>query len=267
MRKTSSICGRLSSEQGLDSRLALIPVFAVVLACTLFAFAADKSDKSKAAVQTVDSGSFGVFVKGRRVLTEVFHIQQESGNSNIKSQLKEAAGNAPVEAQRSELEITGSGELLRYEWNQSGPTGGSLTVLPKNEFLIEKIATPTMSKPAEQPFLMPNTTAILDNNFFVQREVLAWRYLAAAPCRGENEKRQCEPQEFGVLVPQDRASVRVKMALVGKEKVNIRGAERELLRLNLTGEGFDWALWLDENDKFKLMRIAIPADNTEVVRD
>jgi hypothetical protein len=55
--------------------------------------------------------------------------------------------------------------------------------------------------------------------------------------------------------------------LVGKEKVNIRGAERELLRLNLSGEGFTWALWVDDHDQFKLMRVAIPADNTEVVRD
>ena len=44
----------------------------------------------------------------------------------------------------------------------------------------------------------------------------------------------------------------VRMELVGKEKVTIRGTDRELLRLNLTGESFDWALWLDEHDHFKL---------------
>jgi hypothetical protein len=57
------------------------------------------------------------------------------------------------------------------------------------------------------------------------------------------------------------------MELVGKEKVTVRGAERELLRLNLTGESFDWALWVDDHDQFKLIQLAIPADNTEVVRD
>jgi hypothetical protein len=61
--------------------------------------------------------------------------------------------------------------------------------------------------------------------------------------------------------------MRVRLELAGKEKVNIRGAERELLRLNLSGEGFAWALWVDDHDQFKLMRVAIPADNTEVVRD
>jgi hypothetical protein len=57
------------------------------------------------------------------------------------------------------------------------------------------------------------------------------------------------------------------MELVGKEKVMIRGTERELLRLNLKGETFSWALWVDENDHFKLMRVLVADDNTEVVRD
>ena len=122
-------------------------------------------------------------------------------------------------------------------------------------------------KAAEQAFLLPSVTRILDNNFFVHRELLVWKYLATAPCKDENGQRQCQSADFGALVPQDRTSMSVRMELVGKEKITIRGAERELLRLNLTGEDFDWALWVDENDQFKLMRVAIPADNTEVVRD
>ena len=59
----------------------------------------------------------------------------------------------------------------------------------------------------------------------------------------------------------------VRMELVGKEKITIKGVERELMRLNLSAESFQWALWVDEQDRFKLMRVAIPADNTEVVRD
>jgi hypothetical protein len=57
------------------------------------------------------------------------------------------------------------------------------------------------------------------------------------------------------------------MELVGKEKVMIRGTERELLRLNLKGEAFSWALWVDEKNQFKLMRVLVADDNTEVVRD
>lgn len=230
------------------------------------ASAADKKDQAKSgSAETVDSGSFGVFVKGQRVATETFSIQQQAGSSAIKSQVKQTAG-ADAISQKSDLEITAAGELIRYEWSQS--SGGSLTVAPNNEFLLEKITTPSSSKLIERPFLMPITSAILDNNFFVHREVLVWRYLAAA-CKPEGGALKCqqEPGDFGVLVPQEENSERVRMELVGKEKIQVRGTGRELMRLNLKGDDFDWALWVDEQDHFKLIRVAIPADNTEVVRD
>jgi len=225
------------------------------------------AEKPNPGAQTVDSGSFGVFVKGQRVVTETFHVQQENGTSTVSAQLKEVAG-ASATSQKSELEMTSSGELLRYEWAETSPAVSSLSVAPKDEFLIEKITASPTAKPAEQPFLMPNTSAILDNNFFVHREVLAWRYLATN-CRSEKGELRCqkEPVEYGVLVPQDRTSLRVRMELVGREKVTIRGIERELMRLNLSGEGFSWGLWVDEKDQFKLMRLVIADDNTEVVRD
>jgi hypothetical protein len=115
---------------------------------------------------------------------------------------------------------------------------------------------------------MPNTSAILDNNFFIHRQVLAWRYLATN-CQTQSGSLKCQQGalEFGVLVPQDRTSMRVRMELAGREKVTIRGRERELLRLNLKGESFSWALWVDDKDQFKLMRVLIADDNTEVVRD
>lgn len=241
----------------------------VVLAASLPIFAADKADKkdkSKPAPgQTIDSGSFGVFIKGQRVATETFKVQQAEGGSIVNSQLKETAVSGAAD-QKSDLQITSNGELIRYDWSQV--SGGSLTVFPNNDFLMEKITTSSTGKPAEQAFLMPSTTNILDNNFFIHREVLAWRYLAA-DCKPEGGNLKCQqgPQEFGALVPQDRTSLRVRIELVGKEKVTIRGAERELLRLNLTGEEFDWALWVDDHDQFKLIRVAIPADSTEVVRD
>jgi hypothetical protein len=251
---------------GIRRRGATALLLASSLAAFLAANAADKKDKSKPApLQVVDSGSFGVFIKGQRVATENFKIEQQSGTSMIKSQFKAAAGPDSV-TQKSELDMTTNGELLRYEWNQN--SGASLSVFPSNDFLMERMVAGGTGKPAEQPFLMPSTTAILDNNFFVHREVLAWRYLGAA-CKPEGGSLKCQQgaTQFGALVPQDHISIGVRMELVGKEKVNIRGAERELLRLNLTGEGFEWALWVDDHDQFKLIQVAIPADNTEVIRD
>jgi hypothetical protein len=237
---------------------------AVVLAATTLLCASDKKDKSKpAGVQQIDSGSFGVFVKGRRVVTESFTVQQDNGISDVKSRLQETGGSG--HEQRSELQMTSSGELVRYEWNDGN---SSLAVTPNNEFLLEKITPSAGAKAAEQPFLMPNTSAILDNNVFIQRQVLAWRYLATN-CQTQGGALKCQQGavEFGVLVPQDRTSMRVRMELVGREKVSIRGTERELLRLDLKGESFSWALWVDEKDRFKLMRVLVADDSTEVVRD
>jgi len=237
----------------------------VVLACAVGSYAKDKKDEAKPhGASMVDSGSFGVFVKGQRVVTESFTVQQDNGISTVKAHLQDAANSAGA-MQRSELSMTASGELVKYDWSDNN---GSLVVTPKDEFLIEKITTGASSKTAEQPFLMPNTSAILDNNFFIHREVLTWRYLATnCHTDGGNLKCQQGPVEFGVLVPQDRTSMRVRMELVGRDKTTIRGSERELLRLNLKGENFGWTLWVDEKDQFKLVRIDIPDDNTEVVRD
>lgn len=242
---------------------------AVILVGSLAAFpghAADKKDTTKPAPNSVvDSGTFGVFIKGQRVASETFKIEQQAAASVIKSQFKETAGTEST-SQKSDLQVTPSGELLRYAWSQA--SGASLTVFPHNDFLMEEMNTGASSKPAQQPFLMPSTTVILDNNFFVHREVLAWRYLAA-DCKPEAGNLKCQqgPAQFGAIVPQEHISISVRIELVGKEKVTIHGADRELLRLNLTGEDFAWTLWVDDHDQFKLIRVAIPADNTEVVRD
>jgi len=256
--------------RGMILRTVWFGVASFALVVALAAFAAgrggDKKDKAKTeAGQSVDSGSFGVFIRGQRVATETFSVQQMEGGSVIKSQLKETVGADPT-SQKSDLEITPNGELIRYDWSQA--SGGSLTVFPENDFLKERITTSPTAKAAEQAFLLPASSPILDNNFFVHREVLAWRYLSSA-CKTEGGSLKCpqDPAQFGALVPQDRISMPVRMELVGKEKVTLRGTERELLHLKLTGESFEWGLWLDDQNHYKLIRVAIPADNTEVVRD
>jgi hypothetical protein len=243
---------------------------AVILVGYLTAFsgahAADKKDKTKPPLpQAVDSGSFGIFVKGQRVATESFRIEQQNGASIIKSQFKEASG-AEGSTQKSELDMTASGELLRYEWDQA--SSASLSVAPSNDFLMEKMNAGGAGKPSEQSFLLPTTTAILDNNFFVHREVLVWRYLGAA-CKPEAGNLKCQqgPAQFGAFVPQEHIPISVRMELIGKEKITVRGVSRDLVRLNLSGEDFNWALWVDDHDQFKLIRVAISADDTEVVRD
>jgi len=232
----------------------------------LIAAAAAASKEKEAPGHMVDSGSFGVFVNGHRVATETFSIQQNGGGSVATSEFKTEAGTDQA-VQSSELQLGAAGDLRKYQWKEISPGKAEAVVLPNDQFLMERSTNNPQAKQDEQPFLLPASTSILDDYFFIHREILAWRYLAMG-CRQDKGQVQCpmnQKTQFGTLNPHARASMPVTLEFLGKEKVSIRGVERELNRFALKSDGGEWALWLDE--QFKLVRIAIPADNTEVVRD
>jgi hypothetical protein len=54
---------------------------------------------------------------------------------------------------------------------------------------------------------------------------------------------------------------------VGREKIQVGGKERDLARFTLKMEDNSWSLWLDDQDHFKVVKIAIANEKTEVVRD
>lgn len=242
-------------------------VIAILMGAICLAALAERAaayDKN-ASGNAVDSGSFGIYLGGRRVATETFSIRQDAGGiSTSSSQLKEDA--AAVPSQRCEMKVTSGGALVSYEWHELSPGKSELVVLPNNEFLIEKITETPGEKAKEQPFLMPNTSVILDNNFFVLRQVLAWRYLASS-CVAEGAQRRCGPAQFGAVIPQDRVSLRINVQPVGDEKVTIRGVERLLLRITLKSDDGDWDLWLDPQDRYKLLRVTKAGEATEILRD
>ena len=235
----------------------------VLLLALLPAFAEDR--KPPAPGKTVDSGSFGVFVNGKRVATETFTIEQLGEASVTKSEFKIDAAD-PKSVQTSELHLSNSGDLRRYVWNELSPNKASSTVEPQEQLLVQRVVMTPGDKPFEQPYLLPASTVILDDYFFSQRELLAWRYLGAGchPKPGETGCKLARIQ-FPALVPRQHTSVLVSMEYAGPETVSVRGAQRQLSRFNLQGDGVDWALWLDENNR--LVRILISTDNTEVVRD
>jgi hypothetical protein len=231
---------------------------------SLATLCAAQKDKEKASAG-VDSGSFGIYTGGRRIATETFSITQDaSGTSTTSSELKEEGSAAP--SQRCEMKVTSGGALIRYEWHELSPGKGELTVLPNNEFLIERVIENPGEKPKEQPFLLPNTSVVLDDNFFIQRELLAWRYLASS-CVVAGSQMKCSAAQFGTLIPQGRVSTRLTVQPVGDEKLAIHGTERQLLRLTIKGEDGDWDLWLDPQDRYKLTRLVKAGVNTEIVRD
>jgi hypothetical protein len=243
---------------------AMARMGAFLLLLPAVAFAGDKDNKSKEG-QMVDSGALGIFMNGHRVATESFSIQQNAAGSVITSQFKTDEGEKAV--QNSELQLTPNGEIRKYEWKELSPGRAQATVAPNNDFLMEHISKTPEEKPEEQPFLLPASTNILDDYFFIHREVLIWRYLATA-CRQEKGDVQCpagQKTQFGALNPHQRSSLPLTVEFTGRDKITIRGTEKELNKFILHSEGGDWIMWLD--NQFKLQRILIPSDNTEVVRD
>lgn len=247
---------------GLElSGLAVVALCAC-LAWPLSGWAKEKERQPPA--EAVDSGSFGVYSAGHRVATETFSIRPGPDGSVVSSEFKSEQGEQKA-AQSSELDLTPSVELRRYTWKESLPEKTEAMVEPSDTFLVEHFGSPG-EKQQEQSFLLPASTTILDDYFFIQREVLAWKYLATA-CRHDKGPLRCPPNQkvqFGTLNPHARSSMGVSIEFAGPEKLTIRGAEHEFSRFVLRSENGDWAFWLD--DQLKLVRLL--ADNgTEVVRD
>ncbi|MGE5112273.1 MAG: hypothetical protein ACM3JB_15520 [Acidobacteriaceae bacterium] len=239
--------------------VSLLAIFLSI--ASVCAYSKDKKPK-KADAKVVDSGSFGLFVSGRRVATETFTIKQLEDMSVTTSDIKLEGGN---QSQHSELQLTPHGDLIRYDWKESGgQEKGETTVVPSDQFLTQKIKTE--DKYSEQPYLMPSSTAILDDYFISQRELLLWRYLGSE-CRPEPGKPGCSLAvgKFGFVVPRQRTSGMATISYIGKETVMLHGVAKELSKFSLSSEFGDWFLYLDDNQK--LVRALVQGEGTEVIRD
>lgn len=218
------------------------------------------------AKQVVDSGSFGIFINGHRVATETFKVEQSPTMSITRSEIR--VDDLQKIAQSSEMELDPNGDLRRYDWQQFQPQKAELIVEPKDEFLIERVIASPASKEKTQslPHLLPHSTVILDDNFFSHRQILAWKYLASG-CHTEGEVTQCKltPEQYGVLIPNQHASSTVFMEYKGLQKITVKGIEKQAGTFLLRTESGDWTLYLDENQK--LVRILVPDEKTEIIRD
>jgi len=242
----------------MKSRLLFVICVLFLSSPSLFA------GSKKASGQIVDSGSFGIFVAGRRVATEKFQIQQSPEESTASSELRLEDGSKG--GQRAEMQISPHGDLVKYKWSEFGTGNAQAIVEPQHEFLVERVAASESQKAAERSFLLPTSTLILEDYFFSHREILLWRYLASQ-CHATQDKQGCAMTrtQFGVLVPRQQNSQMVSVEYVGKEKTTIRGAQQELNRFNMQVEGVEWAFWLDE--QYKVQRILIDSEKVEVVRE
>ncbi|MGZ4790087.1 MAG: hypothetical protein ACXVZV_16050 [Terriglobales bacterium] len=239
--------------------------FRVVTSLILFVLLtpplASAGSKKTVTGNVVDSGTFVVFTKGKKIASEKFDIVQTPDMNVLKSELRIEE---PKAEQKAELQLSSGGNLIRYEWSENGK--GQAIVEPKDEFLVEHVTLADASKKAEQPFILTSSTMILDDGFFSQRELLLWRYLATQ-CQPKQGEKGCQlgAQKYGVIVPRQQTSAQLTVEYKGGQKVNIKGTDMDLQRFELHGEGYDWTVWIDAG--YKIQKIAIDADSTEVYRE
>jgi hypothetical protein len=240
--------------------LLVLPLATILL--TAPANAASK--KPQPSSELVDAGSFSILVAGRKIGSETFNIRQSSEGSVTSSEIRIQEGGSQAR-QTSVLRLGPAGELRRYESRELFPGKAEIVVEPQQDVLVERVSGE--NEQANQPFLMPLSTQVLDDFFFSHREVLAWRYLASV-CKPAAAGLQCSSQKsrLGVIIPRQHASAMISLEYVGRERLTLAGQPVELSHFRLTApDAPDWELWLD--DFHKLVRISIPAANTEGVRD
>ena len=243
----------------MKHRTARFSLVLGVLASAVLAIAGSKTVKSSGNPTLVDSGSFGIFQGGHRIATETFRVEQRPDYSTTTSDLKLTDGSG----QSSELQLWSNGNLRKYVWRATAPEKAESVLEPGDQVLTQLIRRGS-EKPHKIPYVLPASTIVLDDYFFVHRELLTWRYLASGCLPGEVKCRMPKAQ-LGIIVPRQHTPATVTMEYVGREQVTLRGTQQELNRFNLKSEDQNWQLWLDDHNK--LVRIVIASENTEVVRD
>jgi hypothetical protein len=246
-------------------RAVKIIVLSLAVLVAAAAFASDqKEKKSSSSSKTWDSGTFGIFVNGKRVGTEKFSIEQRGGEMSVANSEITVEDGASKITQTAEMRLTPKGELVSYVWKGLTPQKEQSTVEAKDQLLIEHVV-PADQKKTDVPYILPASTVILDDNFFSHRELLVWRYLATGCVAKPNEALMCGPSHFGILVPHQHISASAVMELVGRDRIPVKGQQQELNKLKIDSDGVIWNLWV--TDDYKVLKITIPSGNVEVVRD
>jgi len=248
-------------------RKAILISATFVLLLPVFAAAKDKPKEQKkpaAANQMVDSGSFGIFRGGRRVATETFQVKQNAGSSVTTSEIKTEDGSDVVE--NSELSMTAGGEIIKYLWRQTKPEKHEAVLEATDQVLVQHITLDSKedkNAAKDIPYLLSPTVPVLDDYFFVHRELLLWRYMGYA-CPDMNNCKLSKTQ-YQIIVPRQHSSAMVSLEFTGKEKVKLKGADTELYHFLLHADEVEWSLYL--NDQLNMVMVEIPSEQTEVLRD
>jgi hypothetical protein len=196
-----------------------------------------------------DKGRLRILVNGQQVGKEEYEIA-ENGGKWI------ARGATDIQSAQSGTHVTGLLELhpdgtpIRYEWSTQGAKKASAAVTFDGSTATIELHMDNR-QPFTQQFTFPSPRiAVLDNNLNYQYAVLAKLY----------DWSKKGPQTFPVLVPQELTPGTATVESMGKQDSG--GKSLEELRVKTADNEID--LYLDGT---RLVRIAVPSANAEIVRE
>lgn len=207
---------------------------------------------ARAQVTSVDEGSFTITRAGARVGREDFSIRSSPGPSG--GAMLVAHGIVVMGARRIEPSQNAdtSGAVLNY--NSTVKEGGRDVVVYSGKFARDHYQARTSRPEGEtwREFRLPAGTVAVEDDVIHQLWFIARRGPGAA---------------VPVLAPLRNAIERVRVELVGDERLTIDGetfAARHL-RLRTDGSGAVRDVWLDASGR--ILQVAVPATKVLAVRD
>ncbi|MBZ5696173.1 MAG: hypothetical protein LAN36_12535 [Acidobacteriia bacterium] len=230
-------------------RFLAAAALATALAALLAFAASSPAGVKSASLFAPEKGNFKIFVNGQQMGKEQFEIGPSSGNwvARGTSDIQSPDGTMHVSGT---LELHADGTPAHYEWSTEGAKKASATI-----GFSGSTATIELRLEGRRPFTQQLTfnspqIVILDNNLYHQYAVLARLY--------DHDKKGA--QTFSVLVPQELTPGSVTVESLGAQDVG----GKKLEELTVKTEDLEVDLYLDGA---RLVRIAAPSTNAEIVRE
>lgn len=198
-----------------------------------------------------DKGKFRDLVNGKQVGSEQFEIEQSSADWVARGTSVVKAAQGPDTHITSSLKLHGDGTPLHYEWTTvAGPKKATASIDFANGTATVHLQVNGGKPFTQQFFFKTPIVAILDDNLYHQYAILADLY-------DWSKKGQ---QTFPVLIPQEMMPGTITVEALDPED---RGG-KSLQRLKVHSQDLEITLYLDGK---RLVRIAVPSANAEIVRE
>lgn len=202
-------------------------------------------------VLTQDKGKFRDMVNGKQVGSEEFVIRPSGEDWVARGTAEVKSAKGPETHITSLLRLRADGVPLHYEWTTvTGPKKATASIDFNNGTATIHLQV-NGSKTFTQQFFFKNPlVAILDDNLYHQYAILADLYDWSKKGR----------QTFSVLIPQEMTPGTITVEALEPEDANGKTLER----LKVKSQDLEMTLYLDGN---RLVRIAVPSANAEIVRE